>query len=130
MHWFAPNFVKDFFPDSVQIKIWCQISVWTKSGQIFLSFVQTWSRLESGFDLVQTKSRYESGQEKIQTLDKIWTSTDDGHLCSWLANSKKQIFLRCVGLDCGVSLTVIMSNDREMEKLPGSSIFAFFNINF
>ena len=38
-----------------------KISVWTKSGQRFLSFVQTSSRLESGFDLVQTKSRYESG---------------------------------------------------------------------
>ena len=48
-----------------------------------MNFVQTQSRLESGFDLVQTESRCESGLEKIQTLDEIWTSTDDGQL--WTA---------------------------------------------
>jgi len=48
-----------------------------------MNFVQTQSRLESGFDLVQTKSRFQSGSKEFQTLDEIWTCTDDGQLCSW-----------------------------------------------
>ena len=76
------NFKIWFCPDSVQIQS-CffsgpdqvQTLVWTESGQNSKIFVQTQSRLKSG-------TRQKSGHQKIQTLDEIWTSTDDGHLCS------------------------------------------------